>query len=83
MKQYLKLMRIHHYIKNFLVFAALACSGQIFNFDKLVSGIWGFIAFCLVSSSVYIINDIRDKEKDSLHPTKCKRPIAAGTVSVK
>lgn len=83
MKQYLKLMRVHHYIKNFLVFAALACSGQIFNFDKLVSGIWGFIAFCLVSSAVYIINDIRDKEKDSLHPTKCKRPIAAGTVSVK
>ena len=83
MKYYLKLMRVHHYIKNFLVFAALACSGQLFNFDKLTAGIVAFIAFCMVSSVVYIINDIRDVEKDRKHPTKCKRPIAAGTVSVK
>ena len=71
MKYYLKLMRVHHYIKNGLVFAALACSGQLFNLEKLTSGIG------------YIINDIRDREKDRKHPTKCKRPIAAGTVSVK
>ena len=83
MKHYLKLMRIHHYIKNFLVFAALVCSGQLFRFDKLAAGIAGFVAFCMVSSVVYIINDIRDQEKDRKHPTKCRRPIAAGTVSVK
>ena len=83
MKPYLKLMRVHHYIKNLLVFAALACSGQLFHFEKLTAGIAAFIAFCMVSSVVYIINDIRDVEKDRKHPTKCKRPIAAGTVSVK
>ena len=83
MKHYLKLMRVHHYIKNFLVFAALVCSGQLFHLEKLASGISGFIAFCMTSSVVYIINDIRDQEKDRKHPTKCKRPIAAGTVSVK
>ena len=83
MKYYLKLMRVHHYIKNLLVFAALACSGQLFNFEKLTAGIAAFIAFCMVSSVVYIINDIRDVEKDRKHPTKCNRPIAAGTVSVK
>ena len=83
MKHYLKLMRVHHYIKNFLVFAALACSGQLFHLEKLTAGIAAFIAFCMVSSVVYIINDIRDVEKDRKHPTKCKRPIAAGTVSVK
>ena len=83
MKHYLKLMRVHHYIKNFLVFAALACSGQLFHLEKLTAGISAFIAFCMVSSVVYIINDIRDVEKDRRHPTKCKRPIAAGTVSVK
>lgn len=82
MKHYLKLMRIHHYIKNFLVFAALACSGQLFHLEKLTAGIVAFIAFCMVSSVVYIINDIYDVEKDRKHPTKCKRPIAAGTVSV-
>ena len=83
MKQFLKLMRVHHYIKNGLVFAALACSGQLFNLNKLASGIAAFVAFCMVSSVVYIINDIRDREKDRKHPTKCRRPIAAGTVSVK
>ena len=83
MKHYIKLMRVHHYIKNFLVFAALVCSGQLFDSGKLLSGFAGFLAFCMVSSVVYIINDIRDKDKDRKHPTKCKRPIAAGTVSVK
>ena len=83
MKKYLKLMRIHHYVKNLLVFAALVCSGRLFNFEKLAAGITAFAAFCLVSSVVYIINDICDREKDRKHPTKCKRPIAAGTVSVR
>lgn len=83
MKHYIKLMRPHHYIKNFLVFAALACSGQLFDLEKLTAGAAAFVAFCMTSSIVYIINDIRDKEKDQKHPTKCKRPIAAGTVSVK
>ena len=76
-------MRIHHYIKNLLVFAALACSGQFFNLEKLTSGLLAFVSFCLISSVVYIINDIRDREKDSKHPTKCNRPIAAGKISVK
>ncbi|MBP3609831.1 MAG: decaprenyl-phosphate phosphoribosyltransferase [Lachnospiraceae bacterium] len=83
MKYYLKLMRVHHYIKNFLVFTALACSGQLFHPEKLGSGLTAFIAFCMLSSVVYIINDIRDREKDRKHPAKCRRPIAAGRVSVK
>ncbi|MCD8119992.1 MAG: decaprenyl-phosphate phosphoribosyltransferase [Lachnospiraceae bacterium] len=83
MKKYLKLMRVHHYIKNLLVFAALICGGQIFNLEKTEAGLAGFAAFCLVSSAVYIINDIRDREKDRKHPSKCHRPIANGTVSVK
>jgi 4-hydroxybenzoate polyprenyltransferase len=83
MKKYLKLMRIHHYIKNFLVFAALACSGQFFQTKKLLAGTAGFVAFCLVSSVVYIVNDIRDQEKDRRHPTKCNRPIASGEISEK
>jgi len=82
MKHYLKLMRPHHYIKNLLVFAALACSGQLFNIEKLTAAFFAFLAFCMVSSVVYIINDIRDQDKDRKHPTKCNRPIAAGTVTV-
>ncbi len=83
MKKYLKLMRVHHYIKNLLVFAALACGGQLFNLRKMKAGIAGFMAFCLTSSAVYVINDILDREKDRRHPVKCQRPVTAGTVSVK
>lgn len=53
MKHYLKLMRVHHYIKNLLVFAALACSGQLFNLEKLAAGTAAFIAFCMASSNVF------------------------------
>ena len=83
MKHYLKLMRVHHYIKNGLVFAALACSGKLFVWDKLSASLLGFAAFCLISSVVYIVNDIRDVEKDRKHPAKCKRPIAAGKISAR
>lgn len=79
----LKLMRPHHYIKNLLVFAALVCSGNFFIVSKLLDTCCAFLAFCMTSSVVYIINDIRDKEKDSQHPTKCKRPIACGSVSIR
>lgn len=82
MKKYLKLMRVHHYIKNLLVFATLACGGMFFDTHRLYKCIAAFFAFCMVSSVVYIINDIRDEEKDRKHPTKCKRPIASGAVSV-
>ena len=83
MIKYLKLLRVHHYIKNLLVFAALACSGKIFDLHKLATALVAFLAFCAISSAVYVINDIRDKEKDKLHPTKCKRPLASEEISVK
>ena len=82
MTRYLKLMRVHHYMKNLLVFAALVASGELFDTSKLGAGGRGFVAFCATASAIYLINDSRDRDKDRLHPTKCKRPIAAGTVSV-
>lgn len=78
---FLRLMRVRHYVKNLLVFAALGCSGRLFQADKLTAALAGFAAFCAASSVVYIINDIRDREKDRLHPTKRERPIASGRVS--
>ena len=83
MKYYLKLLRVKHYIKNFLIFAAIIFSGQMINPKKLTDCIVGFVVFCLVSSIVYIINDIKDKNKDALHPQKRNRPIASGAISVK
>jgi 4-hydroxybenzoate polyprenyltransferase len=55
--------------------------GEIFNVQKLINITFGFIAFSCIASSIYIINDYRDREDDRKHPTKCKRPLAAGTVS--
>ncbi len=83
MKNYWKLARVHHYIKNLLILFPLACSGQILNEDKLLFGLVGALAFCMMSSAIYVINDIRDSEKDKKHPIKCHRPIAAGQVSRK
>ncbi len=83
MKSYLRLMRVHHYIKNLLVLAALACSGKLFEPDRTGPGLLAFLAFCLISSVIYIINDIQDREKDRLHPVKCGRPIASGEISVR
>ena len=81
MKKYIKLMRVHHYVKNLLVFVALVCSGQLFDSQKALGGFAGFFTFCMISSVVYIVNDIRDREKDRHHPTKKNRPIACGSIS--
>lgn len=79
----LKVLRVKHYIKNFLVFIPLFFSGEILNDSKLMSVLFGFISFCLISSAVYILNDIRDVEQDRLHIKKRNRPIASGRVSIK
>lgn len=81
LKNYLKLIRVKHYLKNFLVFAPLLFSGNFFEGNYLINTILAFIAFSLMASVVYIINDIRDVEKDRLHPIKKNRPIASGSVS--
>ena len=83
MKYYLKEMRVHHYIKNLLVFIPLVCSGQILDPDKLLPSVYAFLSFCFISSAVYFINEIRDVEKDRNHPTKRNRPIAAGQISIR
>lgn len=80
---FFKLIRISHWSKNFFMFAPLFFSGQFTNIDKLYHLLAGFISFCMVSSSVYIFNDIFDLNEDRLHLKKKLRPIAAGKISVK
>lgn len=83
MKNYLSLMRVKHYIKNLLIFLAILCSGRFFHREDLILTIVEFISFSLIASSVYILNDIKDVEKDRKHPRKKERPIAKGTISIK
>lgn len=76
-------MRPKHYLKNFLILLPFICGMQLLNGRLWLKVIPGFFAFCFLSSVIYIMNDIKDKEKDANHPTKCKRPVASGIVSVK
>lgn len=82
-KEYIKLLRVKHYIKNLLVFVPLFFGQEFFIYKKLENAFYGMVSFCFVSSSIYIINDIKDKEKDKNHPTKQNRPIANGKIKVK
>jgi 4-hydroxybenzoate polyprenyltransferase len=68
--------------KNSLVFAALLFDKQVFDFDRLWRCFAAALVFCMVSSAIYLVNDIRDREQDQLHPRKRFRPIAAGQVSI-
>ena len=82
MKKYLKLIRIKHWIKNLLIFLPIIC-GNALNYKNFYISLLGFFSFCFISSSIYIINDIKDSEKDKLHPRKMNRPIASGQISKK
>ncbi|OIP57890.1 MAG: decaprenyl-phosphate phosphoribosyltransferase [Candidatus Levybacteria bacterium CG_4_10_14_0_2_um_filter_36_16] len=79
----LKLLRPRQWIKNFALFAAIVFGGYLFNLLIFSQVMLGFIAFCLLSSSTYVINDILDMKKDKLHPFKKTRPIASGKISVR
>lgn len=83
MKKYIKLLRVKHYIKNFLVFLPLVFSGNFFNVHFLFITILEFLSFSFVASAVYIFNDIQDVDKDRKHPVKKNRPLASGEVSLK
>ena len=82
MKAYLQLLRPKHCIKNLLVVLPLVFSGRLLDPFLLWRTACAVLAFCVLASLVYIINDIRDVERDRQHPTKCRRPIASGAVPV-
>ena len=73
-------MRPHQWTKNFFIYAALIFSQNIFNLPLLVKTTIAFSAFCLISSALYIFNDLKDLAEDKLHPLKSKRPIASGKI---
>lgn len=79
----IKLIRPKQWIKNFFVFAPLLFSKHLFDLNYILQSIEAFAAFCLASSTIYIINDILDVESDRAHPKKKYRPIASGEISIK
>jgi len=73
-----KSMRPRQWTKNLFVYAALVFDQQFFHLPAFLRTTAGFILFCLVSSAVYIFNDLADVESDRQHPVKKNRPIASG-----
>ncbi len=73
--------RPRQWIKNLLVFAAPGAAGVLFQPAALALTIVAFVAFCLASSGMYLLNDVQDRVRDAEHPTKRFRPVAAGQLS--
>ena len=74
----LKTMRPRQWTKNAFNYAAIDFDGKLFHLADFLHTLAGFSLFCLISSAVYIFNDVLDVEADRLHPTKKNRPIASG-----
>ncbi|HRJ30900.1 MAG TPA: UbiA prenyltransferase family protein [Cyclobacteriaceae bacterium] len=81
MRPVLKLIRPAHWIKNLFLLIPTFFAGSIFQVERLEIIILGIIAFSLIASAVYILNDLKDVEVDRIHPLKKDRPLASGAVS--
>lgn len=82
MMPYLKAFRVHQWLKNVLLFVPLITAHQWANPVAIINIIFAFFAFSLTASSMYVLNDLLDLPADRAHPRKCKRPFAAGDISL-
>ncbi|MFD0482963.1 decaprenyl-phosphate phosphoribosyltransferase [Kineococcus sp. GCM10028916] len=80
---WLRAMRPRQWVKNVLVLAPVFPAGEQVGLDTLTGVGVAFVLFCLVSSSIYLINDAKDVEADRAHPRKRFRPIASGELSAR
>ena len=74
----LRTLRPRQWIKNGFLFMALLFDQKLFNWPLLTRAFFAFILFCMISSVVYIVNDLADLEKDKLHPKKRRRALPSG-----
>jgi 4-hydroxybenzoate polyprenyltransferase len=82
LQTWLNAIRAHQWVKNVLVFTPLLTSHRVFDFAGMARASCGFLIFCLVASSTYLINDLMDLPADRRHATKSKRPLAAGLIPI-
>jgi 4-hydroxybenzoate polyprenyltransferase len=78
----LKVIRLHQWLKNLLLFIPLLAAHQVGNFEALYTLLVAFISFSFCASAVYIANDLLDLDSDRQHPRKSLRPFASGVVPV-
>ena len=77
----IRLMRPRQWTKNLIVFVAVVFSGRALILVDAFHAVLGFVIFCFLSSSVYILNDVTDAPYDRRHPEKKNRPVASGQIS--
>jgi len=82
LKTLIKAMRLRQWTKNGFVFFALIFDKQLFSPEPFLRTLQGFFLFCLMSSAVYLLNDISDIEADRQHPEKKHRPLASGELPI-
>ena len=83
MKKLYKLLRVEHYIKNFIIFAPLLFTTRLENTTNILNVFQIFVIFCILASIVYIFNDIVDIKADKLHPKKKQsKPLASGLINL-
>lgn len=80
-KKIIQLVRLEQWSKNLFVFLPMFFDRKIFSAECWMLSFIAFLAFCFLSSAIYVFNDIYDVDNDRLHPKKCNRPIASGAVS--
>lgn len=83
MNKWIRELRITHYLKNSLIFLPAFFGERLTMWEMWRNLLVGFVCFCLAASAVYLMNDIKDAEKDRQHPKKCTRPIAAGEITIR
>lgn len=83
MKEIIKLLRIKQWSKNLVIFIPIFFAGKFLDTNYFLHTFWAFIAFSLLSSSIYVINDITDAQRDKKHPVKRNRPIPSGKISIR
>ena len=83
LKALIKTMRPRQWTKNGFIFFGLIFDKQLFLLEPFLRTVTGFFLFCLISSAVYLFNDIADVEADRHHPEKKSRPIASGELPVR
>ena len=83
MRVFARLLRVHQWSKNLLIFAPVVGAHRILSAPVLRASGLMFAAFCCVASATYILNDIFDLDSDRRRPTKCNRPLASGRISIR
>ena len=77
----IRLARPTQWLKNGILLAPLVFAGEMTDQSKVVTALFATVLFCMLSSAIYVFNDIMDCDKDKLHPLKKERPIASGEIS--